>query len=88
MRSNPGGVHARDAGTQLRAAGFRNLRSDPRFQNMTPEQAPVGAVLVYSGGDSGHIEVKSGASEYLSDFRSTQSINHRLPRRLIGVYIR
>lgn len=88
IRSNPGGVHAKDAGTQLRAAGFRNLRSDPRFANMTPEQAPLGAVLVYSGGDSGHIEVKAGPNEYLSDFRASESINHRLPRRLIGVYIR
>jgi hypothetical protein len=88
MRTNPGGRHARGAGTELRRAGFRNLRDDPRFRNMTPEQAPIGAVLVYSGGSSGHIEVKAGQHEFLSDFRAAESINHRLPRTLIGVYIR
>lgn len=86
--SYPPGLHARDFGPQLRRMGFRNLKDDPRYRNMTPEQAPKGAIIVYSGGPSGHIEVKAGSNEYLSDFRSSQAIHHRLPRRPIGIYIR
>jgi hypothetical protein len=86
--SYPPGLHAKDFGGQLQRMGFRNLKSDSRFRNMRPEQAPEGAILVYSGGPSGHIEVKAGPNEYLSDFRDSRPISERLPRRLIGVYVK
>lgn len=84
-RSYLGGVHARDAGSHLRNIGFKNIMGP----NINSRNAPVGAILVYTGGKSGHIEVKAGAREYLSDFSSTGPIDSRTSaRRLIGVYVK
>ncbi len=80
-----GGVHARDAGPHLRGIGFKNIMGP----NVNSRNAPVGAILVYTGGKSGHIEVKAGANEYLSDFSSSGPIDSRTSaRRLIGVYVK
>ena len=55
---------------------------------LTARDAPVGAVLVYNRGPSGHVEVKAGENEYLSDFKSATPINEYLNRKLIGIYVK
>lgn len=54
---NPRSVHARDYGSVLSKNGYCTFKG-------TPHAAPVGAVLVYSGGASGHIELKRGKNSY------------------------
>lgn len=80
--------HAKHAGDDLKRYGFKNLMDDPILNQMTPRDAPIGAVLVYSGGKSGHIEVRSGENEYLSDHSNDIPISDYLPRKLIGVYVK
>ncbi|MBT3586194.1 MAG: hypothetical protein HN509_14905 [Halobacteriovoraceae bacterium] len=85
------GASAKDAGTHLANNGYRNLMSDPKYQGkMDAYNAPKGAVLVYSGGKHGHIEVKAGEKEYISDYVGEKPIRDQLglPRVLIGVYIK
>ncbi len=77
---------ARDYGGDLRSMGFTNLMASNKSINA--RNAPKGAVLVYSGGCCGHIEVKAGDNEFLSDFKSGRPINEYLPRKLIGVYVK
>lgn len=74
---------AKNAGTPLEQAGFENIMSD----ELTAENAPVGAVLVYSGGKHGHIEVKTGKSEYTSDYVTSVPRSTSSTRTLTGVYI-
>jgi hypothetical protein len=57
LPANPRSVHARDYGSVLSSHGYCTFKG-------TPQAAPVGAVLVYSGGASGHIELKRGANSY------------------------
>lgn len=87
-KTYPGTRHARDAGGDLKRMGFRNLLSDSKYKTLTARDAPKGAVLVYSGGPSGHVEVKAGESEYLSDFKSHRPVSEYLPRKLIGIYVK
>ena len=54
---NPRSAHARDYGSILTKHGYCVTKT-------TPRNAPVGAVLIYSGGASGHIELKRGANSY------------------------
>lgn len=54
---NPRSVHARDYGSVLSSHGYCAFRG-------SPDSAPIGAVLVYSGGESGHIERKVGPNSY------------------------
>ena len=86
--SYSGTKHAGDYGRDLKGMGFKNLLSDSKYKGMTARTAPRGAVLVYSGGSSGHIEVKAGENEFLSDFRSARPVNEYLGRRLIGIYVK
>lgn len=81
-----GTKYARDYGGDLKAMGFKNLMSSDK--SLTGRSAPKGAILVYSGGCCGHIEVKAGDNEFLSDFSSTRPINEYLGRKLIGVYVK
>lgn len=77
---------ARDFGKDLKSMGFKNLLASDKSLNA--RNAPKGAVLVYSGGCCGHIEVKAGEGEYLSDFKSGRPVDEYLSRRLIGVYVK
>ncbi len=87
--SYPGTRHAKDFGPVLRNSGFTNLMDTPGFEDITPEDAPPGAVIVYRGGDSGHIEVKMEDGRYGSDFVSTTAISQRTSRRVpIGIYVK
>ena len=57
--------------------GFKKLRIT------NPLRAPVGAVIVYGGGDAGHVELRT-ASGFVSDFTSPTPY----PRPLIGIYVK
>lgn len=57
LPANPRSAHARDYGPVLSSHGYCTFRG-------SPDSAPVGAVLVYSGGASGHIEIKRGQDSY------------------------
>lgn len=76
--SYPNGVSAKYAGSVLtRNYGFTKLDDVKR-----PEDAPVGAVLVYGGRGHGHVEFRTEHG-YASDFKSSK----HSPRPLIGVYV-
>ncbi len=85
-RSYSGTKFASDFGRDLKAMGFRNLKDSN--QSLSARSAPKGAILVYSGGCCGHIEVKAGANEFLSDFSSRRPVDEYLGRKLIGVYVK
>ncbi len=81
--------HARDAGPHLKKAGYRNILQKIPSHSKERFNAPKGAVLVYGGGDSGHIEVKVSNSEFLSDYNSaTDPLFAGEARYLIGVYVK
>lgn len=66
--------------------GFKNIISE----RVTSQQAPLGAVLVYSGGPKsyGHIEIRTGKYQYCSDFCQAAPIDDLLKRKLVGIYVR
>lgn len=85
----PSQLHARDFGSNLSRAGFTNLMETPGFEEIDPENAPAGSIIVYRGGDSGHIEVKTEDGRYMSDFVSSTPISSRTNRRVpIGIYVK
>lgn len=89
------GEHAKNAGASLNKQGFLNLlKTDYKNKIKSPYDAPVGAIIVYGGGASGHIEVRT-ATGFISDYNSpnarTGSAKAGLSgkgRRVIGVYIK
>lgn len=83
-----GGSAAKNAGEHLEKIGMENILGEAPFIVTNAETAPVGAVLVYEGGKYGHIEVKAGPDEFISDFVSDKPIDEYLSRKLIGVYIK
>ncbi len=76
------GNHAYEAHTKgyLKRAGFTNF-----IGRYTAHNAPVGCVLVYTGGRSGHIETRTRGG-YCSDFCRNSPISTLLRRKLVGVY--
>lgn len=76
------GNHAIEAHTKghLKRAGFTNFIGRYNAFN-----APVGCVLVYKGGKSGHIETRTRGG-YCSDFCRKSPISTILRRKLVGVY--
>lgn len=93
-------ISAKKAGNELKSEGFVNLLEDPQLKQKikSPYDAPRGAVLVYSGGPHGHIEIKTGPvgeggfiSDYFSESARTGEPENQLSgrgRTLIGVYIK
>ena len=78
VSSRPVSPWAKQAGEELCTRfGFRKLPVT------NPQDAPVGAVIVYGGNDAGHVEMRTG-SGYVSDFISSTPY----PRPLIGVYVK
>lgn len=88
FRQYPSEMHAKDFGPHLTRAGFTNLMQTEGFENITPETAPKGAVIVYSGGTSGHIEMKMEDGGFGSDHWNDVPINDYLARRPIGIYVK
>lgn len=78
VSSRPTTPYARQAGEELeRHFGFKKIReSDPR-------RAPIGAVVVYGGGDAGHVEMRTERG-FVSDFFSTTPY----PRPVLGIYVK
>lgn len=76
------GNHAHEAHTRgyLKRAGFTNF-----IRRYTASNAPVGCLLVYTGGRSGHIETRTRGG-YCSDFCRKSPISTLLRRKLVGVY--
>ncbi|MCB9026880.1 MAG: hypothetical protein H6625_11215 [Bdellovibrionaceae bacterium] len=91
---------AKNAGSSLKAEAYINLMDEPDWKNRikSPYDAPKGAILVYNGGPSGHIEIKTGdigEGGFVSDYYSpnartgiSKNKNVGRGRRLIGVYIK
>lgn len=77
-----------------KSVGFTNVFNlKVAGKKLTAKNAPKGAILVYEGGPHGHIEVKTGENEHISDFRSKWPINsysayNRISRKLIGIYVK
>lgn len=77
--SYPDGVSAKYAGTVLTENyGFKKLKDIT-----DPDDAPVGAVLVYGGRGYGHVEIRT-EDGYVSDFKTTRHSK----RPLTGVYVK
>jgi hypothetical protein len=83
------GQAARDAGRGLVRAGFRNTlnpRANLREQALA---APVGAVLVYTGGPYGHIEYRTSSGYYFGPTNESPATSWtNLRRRLTGIYVK
>lgn len=84
----PSQMHAKDFGPHLTRAGFTNLMNTPGYEEITPETAPAGAVIVYKGGTSGHIEMKMPDGGYGSDHWNDVPISDYLNRTPIGIYVK
>lgn len=99
----PWGRDADDAvesGNWLKKHGFVNILDYPELENLTPETAPVGAIIVYEKinssrkttvdgvrrGAPGHIEYKASENEYISDFINDEPTRVGGLRRPIGIY--
>ena len=78
VQSRPTTLYARQAGDELvRRHGFKQLRE------MDPQRAPIGAVVVYGGGDAGHVEMRTERG-FVSDFFSPTPY----PRPVLGIYVK
>lgn len=70
----------------LAKQGFRQL------QIQDPARAPLGSVIVYrnaceSSHPAGHIEIKTGSNEYISDFISSRPMSVKTGcRKVAGIY--
>lgn len=86
------GISAKSAGKFLEKAGFVNLlKTEYKEKIKTPYDCPKGAVIVYSGGRNGHIEICTGTG-FVSDYYSSEPRTGRSMsanrRTVIGVYIK
>ena len=77
--------NARDTGSELKQQGFVNIMK--RGVVTKESEAPAGAILVYSGGEYGHVAIKTTkpAVGYISDFFAVKPPSDR---KLIGIYIK
>lgn len=89
-------IDAHEGGT-LAKKGFTNILRP----GGDSEHAPLGAVLVYSGGAEncsrgrksygracGHIEIKTKPNEYCSDYCKAISADQYIDRTLVGIYVK
>ncbi len=96
----PWGDDAVESAPWLEKQGFVNILDYPSMSNITPENAPDGAIIVYektSGRKNytvngkkhagpGHIEIKASDKEYISDFINDEPTRIGGLRRPIGIY--
>ena len=81
---------AKNSGPSLERQGFRKLAT------RDPAKAPLGSVIVYDGTcprngkvDAGHIEIKTGPSEFTSDYiANTARSTLTRCRRVKGIYFK
>jgi hypothetical protein len=72
VSSYPKTAYAAEAGTELvHSYGFT------RLSVRDPYSAPVGSVLVYSGGRAGHVEIRT-RDGFASDYHSRNACYYRL----------
>lgn len=87
-----GELAAANAGRHLVASGFKNIATNTPLSSLDRVHAPVGSIIVYEGGQYGHIEVKASANEYISDYNSATDPFFTTPpgqnRRIIGIYVK
>lgn len=97
----PWGSDAVESGEWLESHGFVNLMDDPSLEGITPENAPLGAIIVYEDmnpdqyytvdgqrrGGPGHIEMKLSENEFASDFINDEPTRIGGARKPIGIYI-
>jgi hypothetical protein len=97
-----GGSKAYQAKTHLEKQGFINILKDPSVKSKinSYRDFPTGTILVYSGGNAGHIEVKTNTG-FVSDFINDKPVTGSLDkycrrcknsfsgrnRKLIGAYV-
>lgn len=97
-----GGAKAYQAKTYLEQQGFVNILKDPNVKSKinSYRDFPTGTILVYSGGNAGHIEVKTNTG-FVSDFINDKPVTGSLDkycrhckngfsgrnRKLIGAYV-
>ena len=75
----PKTAYAKQAAVELpRDFGFQKLPV------CKPEEAPVGAVLVYGGRGAGHVEIRTSTG-FASDFNSTKPL---LRRPFLGAFVK
>ena len=82
----PGNEAASNYHPWLGSHGFTNVMS----QGFDSATAPIGSILVYQGGEWGHIEAKVDTDAYCSDYchtvpRDRQSSGGQ--RQLVGIYV-
>jgi hypothetical protein len=65
--------HAKDMGSKLSTIGFADVMGNVfgTKQKVQCSEIPTGAVIVYTGGNDGHIEIWSG-SQFMSDYISNR----------------
>lgn len=86
----PGNEAASNYHPFLGTVGYENILS----RGFTSETAPVGALLIYGGGQWGHMEAKVDDDVYCSDYctdhpRDRTALNRPdTSRTLIGIYVR
>lgn len=74
------GVNASSYGGALSSQGYTRL-------NITnPYDAPAGAVIVYSGGTYGHVEMRTSDGGFVSDYYSTNARSDAGTRTVTGIY--
>lgn len=97
----PWSTDAVESGPWLEEMGYENAMDIPELAYLTPENAPVGAVIVYEDttpernynvngeiiGGPGHIEIKTAEGEYISDFTNDNPTRIGGARVPIGIYI-
>jgi len=86
---------AKYIGTSLKSFGFTNLMQNGQFPSGIDDlyDVPPGAVLVFEGGEAGHVEIRT-KNGFVSDYYSSNprtgsagTINAR-GRKLTGIYVK
>jgi hypothetical protein len=83
------GQAARDAGRGLLRTGFRNTLNPRGNLHAQALASPIGAVLVYTGGPYGHIELKTASGYYFGPTNAAPATSWtHIRRRLTGIYVK
>ncbi len=84
------GDHARQSAPYLRT--LKDANGQNKFIDIAASighdasKAPEGAIIVYSGGRSGHIEIKVG-TRYCSDYCASEPIDRVFTRKVSGIFL-